>query len=95
VIFAISHDHPERARLMAAELGPDITVLSDPSMTAIFRYGMKGQDMVMADMGYVLIDAAGLRRVYRRDRAVGDHAEELVEALRQITMNHQWRAEPI
>ena len=84
-VFAISKDSPGDARRMATELGLGFPVLSDPSMEVIIRYGMKGEAMAMADMGYVLIDATGRIRVRRIDREFGEHAGELVRDLSRLT----------
>lgn len=70
---------------MASELGLDFPVLSDPSMSVIIRYGMKGEAMAMADMGYVLIDATGRVRIRRIDREFGEHAGEVVRDLSRVT----------
>lgn len=70
---------------MATQARLDFPVLSDPSMEAISGYGMQSKKMLMADMGYVLIDARGTVRVHRIDRQFGEHAAEIVEALRRIT----------
>ena len=69
---------------MVAEVGLDFPVLSDPSMEMISRYGMMGERMPMADMGYVLIDAAGKLRVRRIDREFGEHAGEIAGDLQRI-----------
>ena len=56
---------------MAIDLKGAIRVLSDPSMRVIYRYGMKGERMAMAAMGYVLIDRAGLILARQRDPRFG------------------------
>lgn len=84
-VIAISNDSQGDARRMASELGLDFPVLSDPSMGVIIRYGMKGEAMSMADMGYVLIDATGHIRVRRIDRQFGEHVEELVRDLGRLS----------
>lgn len=81
-VFAISNDDRERARQMADELKPGIPVLADPSMRVIYRYGMKGQGMPMADMGYVVIDNTGVIRHRTIDRQFGEHADAILNALR-------------
>lgn len=83
-VFAISNDGQEDARRMATDLGLDFPVLSDPSMDVIYRYRMKGDGMPMADMGYVLIDAAGRIRRYKIDRQFGEHVGDLVESLESM-----------
>lgn len=85
-VFALSNDDREGARRMAAELGGTIRVLSDPPMRVIYRYGMKGRDMAMADMGYVVIDRAGVIRARRIDRQFGDHADEIVGILKTVAV---------
>lgn len=82
-VFAISKDSAADAQRIVAEVGLDFPVLSDPSMEMISRYGMMGEGMPMADMGYVLIDASGRVRVRRIDRQFGEHAAEIVNALQQ------------
>ena len=82
-IIAISKDSTGDAQRMNAEVGLDFPVLSDPSMEMISRYGMMGEGMPMADMGYVLIDASGRVRVRRIDRQFGEHAGEIVNALQE------------
>ena len=83
-VFAISNDGPEDARRLATELSLDFPVLSNPPMDVIYRYGMKGDRMPMADMGYVLIDASGRIRQRKIDRRFGDHIGDLVESLQRI-----------
>ena len=70
---------------MATELGFAFPVLSNPSLDVIYLYNMKGQGSTMADMGYVLIDAAGRVRMRQIDHRFGDHADEIVEGVRRIT----------
>ena len=82
-MLAISSDRRGDAVRMAAELGPDVVVLSDPSMRVIVKYGMKGHEMAMAEMGYVVIGASGRIHARRIDRAFGERAEDIVEAVRQ------------
>jgi peroxiredoxin len=84
-VFAISKDNRADAQRMATQAGLDFPVLSDPSMEVISGYGMQSRKMLMADMGYVLIDTRARIRVRRIDRQFGEHASEIVEALRRIT----------
>ena len=83
-VFAISNDGADDARRMAEELRFEVPILSDPSLDVIYRYSMKGHGMTTAEMGYVLIDAAG--RVRRRtiDRRFGDHAVEILQELQRV-----------
>jgi peroxiredoxin len=80
-VFAISNDDRENARRMAGELKDSIRVLSDPSMRVIYRYRMKGERMAMADMGYVLVDRAGVIRARRIDPRFGERVNEMVHVL--------------
>lgn len=83
--MAISSDRSDDVRRMAGELGYAFPVLSDPSLDVIYRYSMKGKGSTMADMGYVLIDAAGRVRLRQIDHRFGEHADEIVEHLRRMT----------
>ena len=82
-MLALSNDDRDRARSMALELRRSIVVLSDPSMRVIYRYGLKGENMPMADMGYVVIDRAGRVRVRKVDRTYGEHIGEIVQTLKE------------
>jgi peroxiredoxin len=52
-------------------------------MRVIVMYGMKAHNMAMAEMGYVVIDAGGRIRARRTDREMGEHAEDIIKAVRQ------------
>lgn len=80
-VFAISNDERADARRMADVLGNSLVVLSDTSMRVIYRYGMKGHGMPMADMGYVVIDQAGIVRARVIDRWFGERPDAILEAL--------------
>ena len=82
-VLAISSDLRDDAARMAAELGPHVVVLSDPAMRVIVLYGMKAHNMAMAEMGYVVIDAGGRIRARRIDREMGEHAQDIIKAVRQ------------
>ncbi|MBI1727235.1 MAG: redoxin domain-containing protein [Candidatus Rokubacteria bacterium] len=84
-VVAVSSDRTEDVRRMAAELGFAFPVLSNPSLDVIYLYSMKGPMSTMADMGYVLIDAAGFVRLRQVDHRFGEHADEIVEHLRGMT----------
>lgn len=79
----LSNDDRDGATSMAVALGRGLVVLSDPSMRVIYRYGMKGENMSMADMGYVVIDRAGRVRVRKVDRKFGEHLGEIVQTLKE------------
>ena len=82
-VFAVSIDKPDQARQVAQEFKLSFPVLSDPEMQVIRPYGMKGERMEMADLGYVGIDREGRIRAKRADREFGDHVELLLHHLRQ------------
>jgi peroxiredoxin len=84
-VFAISNDDRAGASRMAGDLRGAIRVLSDPSMRVIYRYGMKGQNMAMAQMGYVLIDRAGVVRAREPEPRFGERVDDIVASLRQST----------
>lgn len=69
---------------MALELGLTFPLLSDPAMRVIRAYGMKGEGMEMADMGYVVIDRQGQMRAKTIDRRFGDNINEIVGILEKL-----------
>jgi len=83
-VMAISNDDRSQAQQMAAEFGGGVIVLSDPAMDVISRYGMGVEGGTMAEMGYVVIDGAGKVRVRKVDPLFGTHAEEIVNAVRDV-----------
>lgn len=85
-VLAISNDGRPDAQRMAEALGNSMVVLSDPSMRVIYQYGMKGDRMPMADMGYVVIDRAGVIRARRIDRRFGEQADEILKVLRNSAL---------
>ena len=85
-VFAISNDDRAGAARMAGQLGGAIRVLSDPSMRAIYRYGMKGQNMPMAQMGYVVIDHSGVVRSRESEPRFGERVDDIAASLRASTV---------
>ncbi len=81
-VFAVSIDSPDDARKLVERLHLTFPILSDPGMRVIRPYGMRGEQMEMADLGYVVIDTAGRIRAKRIDREFGDHVERLLHDLR-------------
>jgi peroxiredoxin len=82
-VFAVSIDTPEQARRIAQQFGLTFPILSDPGMRVIQRYGMKGEGMEMADLGYAVIDRNGKLVAKRIDREFGNHVELLLHELRR------------
>ena len=85
-VLAISNDERAGAARMASDLGGAIRVLSDPSMQVIYRCGMKGQNMAMARMGYVVIDRDGMVRAREPEPRFGERVDDIVAALRESTV---------
>jgi len=83
-VFAISIDRQDDGRRVAADLGFAVPVLSNPRLDVVYSYSMKAPDATTADMGYVLIDAAGRIRARQIDHRFGDHAEEIIHGLERI-----------
>jgi len=71
---------------MARELQDSIRVLSDPSMRVIYQYGMKGERMAMAAMGYVLIDRVGVIRARTIDKRFGERGDEIAQELKSASV---------
>ena len=82
-VVGISTDKPEESARLAKELNLPFAILSDPRMEVIRAYGMKGEGMEMADMGYVVIDKQGRIRTRQIDRRMGENVGMIVRALRQ------------
>jgi peroxiredoxin len=82
-VFAVSIDTPEQARRIAQQFGLTFSILSDPAMRVIQRYGMKGEGMEMADLGYAVIDRRGTLIAKRIDREFGNHVELLLHEVRR------------
>lgn len=53
-------------------------------MRVIRLYDMKGADMQMAHMGYVIIDQQGRIRARRIDRQFGEHAQDMLAIVRHL-----------
>jgi peroxiredoxin len=74
----VSIDTPETQRRLATDLSLPFALLSDPSMKMIRAYGMRGEGMDKADMGYVVIDKHGRIRTRQVDRRFGEHVGMIV-----------------
>ena len=82
-VLAVSSDTPEVQRRLAEELKLTFPLLSDPRMSVIRAYGMKGDGMDMADMGYVIVDKQGRIRTRQMDRRFGENVGVIARAVRQ------------
>jgi peroxiredoxin len=81
VVLAVSIDAPDAQRRLTDELRLTFPLLSDPQMSMIRAYGMKGDGMAMADMGYVIVDKRGRIRARESDRRFGDNVAAIVRAV--------------
>lgn len=81
VVLAISDDRALDAKRIAAELGHEITLLTDHTRSVGFRYGMRDPERRLALTGYIIIDRAGQVRVRRLDPLFGEHTDEIVRLL--------------
>jgi peroxiredoxin len=96
-VLAISIDSPEQAVRLVKNLAPPFAILSDPRMDVIRAYGMKGDGMDMADMGYVVIDKQGRIRTRRIDRRFGENVGAIARAVREakiLTLSGMARPAP-
>ena len=82
-MLAVSIDPPEAQRRLATDLKQPFPLLSDRRMSLIRPYGMKGDGMDMADMGYVVIDKQGRIRARQVDRRFGENVGMIVRALHE------------
>ena len=82
-MFAVSNDTPEVQRRLAKELKLTFPLLSDRRMNVISAYGMKGDGMDMADMGYVVIDRTGRIRSRQIDRRFGENVGMILRAVHE------------
>ena len=80
-MFAVSNDTPEVQHRLAEELKLTFPLLSDRRMNVISAYGMKGDGMDMADMGYVVIDRTGRIRSRQIDRRFGENVGMILRAV--------------
>lgn len=90
-VYVINSDTPEQSRQLKQITGIDAPVLLDRSLEVAGQYDMLpklGQPMGMmqgvAQMGFVVVDGAGIIRVQRVDVNFGDHAGQMLEILRLL-----------
>jgi hypothetical protein len=82
-VLAISDERVIEAKRIAAELGHDITILSDRNRWVGHRYGMRDAERRFALTAYVIIDGAGRVRARRLDPRFGEHGDEIVNILEE------------
>lgn len=83
-MLGISIDPPSVARHTVAQLGLQFPLLADPPMRVVQQYSMKGQDMQMANMGYVIIDVHGRIRTRKVDPQFGEHAQDILAIVQHL-----------
>ena len=83
-MLGISIDPPSVARHTVTQLGLQFPLLADPPMRVIQQYSMKGQDMQMANMGYVIIDVHGRIRTRKVDPQFGEHAQDILAIVQHL-----------
>lgn len=81
-MLAISIDSPEQSASLVKDLALPLAIVSDPRMDVIRAYGMRGDGMDMADMGYVM-DKQGRIRTLRIDRRFGENGGAIARAVRE------------
>lgn len=90
-VYVINSDTPEQSRQLQQITGIGVPVLLDRDLAVARLYDMlpkPGQPMGMmegvAQMGFVVVDAAGTIQVQRVDVNFGDHADQMLEILRLL-----------
>lgn len=90
-IYVINSDTPEQSQQLRQLTGIGAPVLLDRNLEVARQYDMlpkSGQPMGMmqgvAQMGFVVVDAAGTIRVQRVDVNFGEHASQMLEILRLL-----------
>lgn len=89
-LIAIGYDPPESLKLTQAGSGSSFPLLSDIDLTVTRMYDMQlrpGWPMAgmgeIPEMGWVIVGADGRIRLQRVDVLFGDHAQDLLDALRE------------
>jgi len=90
-VYVINSDAPQASRRLKALTGISAPVLLDPTLAAARAYDFlpkPGQPMGgmtgVAQMGFVIVDRAGLIRVQRADIYFGRHAAQMLEIVRDL-----------
>jgi peroxiredoxin len=90
-VYVINSDTPEDSRRLKQITGISLPVLLDRQLTWARQYDMlpkRNQPMGMmsgvAQMGFVIVDAAGTIRAQRVDIDFGQHAGQMLDILRLI-----------
>ena len=88
-LIAVGYDTPETLKRSQAVSGASFPLLSDVDLKVTRLYDMQlrpGWPMAgmgeIPEMGYVVVDGQGLIRLQMVDLYFGDHAEDILQALR-------------
>ncbi len=90
-VYVINSDTPDNSRRLKQITGIGLPVLLDRDLAFARQYDMlpkPGQPMGMmsgvGQMGFVIVDGAGMIRMQRVDLNFGQHAGQMLEILRQV-----------
>lgn len=85
-MVAISVDPPSEGAKTTASIESAFPVLGDSRKLVISSYGIEHQmgTETVANMGYVIVDGAGLVRHRVVDPSFGQHANEILAKLRAL-----------
>ena len=88
-LIAVGYDTPESLKRTQAGFGASFPLLSDIDLAVTRMYDMQlrpGWPMAgmgdIPEMGYVVIGADGLIRLQRVDLYFGDHANDILKAMK-------------
>lgn len=90
-LIAVGYDTPESLKAVQAGSGASFPLLSDMDLTVTRMYDMQlrlGWPMAgmgqIPEMGWVIVGADGRIRLQRVDLNFGDHAQDILDALREV-----------
>lgn len=90
-VYVINSDTPEQSRQLKQITKIGAPVLLDRDLAVARQYDMlpkpdqpMGMMQGVAQMGFVIVDAAGIIRIQRADVSFGDHASQMLEILRLL-----------
>ena len=90
-LIAVGYDTPESLQQTQAGAGASFPLLSDIDLTVTRLFDMQlrpGWPMAgmgdMQEMGYVIVDGAGVIRVQKVDLYFGDHAQDILDVLKGL-----------
>lgn len=90
-LIAVGYDTPESLKLTQVGSGASFPLLSDIDLTVTRMYSMQlrpGWPMAgmgdLPEMGWVIVGVDGRIRLQRVDVFFGDHAQDILDALREV-----------